>query len=441
MIAFAWLILGLVVLTAGAEVTVRGASRLALLAGLSPLVIGLTVVAFGTSSPEMAVGVRSVLAGQSDLVVGNAVGSNIFNTLFILGISALIAPLLVSAQLIRLDVPAMIGAALLALLAALDGTLSFWEGALGIALLAGYTVFTVRTGKLEQAPESPVAVARGGRAWAASLLTLFAGLVLLTLGSDWLVYGATVLARMAGVSELIIGLTIVAIGTSLPEVATSVMATIRGERDIAVGNVVGSNTFNMLGVLGFSALVSGGSIAVPPDALAFDFPVMFTVSLLCLPIFVTGAIISRFEGGLFLCYYLIYMAVLFINTMNPTWLPSPGLMAGYLLVPAAIILFVDSLWSSGKGIRAMEQVLWESLDQSFRQVIKHTRRVVVVITGFTVLFVGIAMLVLPGPAFVVIPFGLFLLGTEFVWAKRLLERVHNQLKSAAAAARDWSTKE
>lgn len=288
----------------GAELLVRGASRLAAAAGISPLVIGLTVVAFGTSAPEMAVSVKAALGGQADVALGNVIGSNTFNVLFILGLSAAIAPLAVASQLIRVDVPLTIGVSSLVLLLAWDGTLGRVDGAVLFSGILIYTGLLLYAAKGRQAVDAEQAKAPRGLLGAAGLS--LAGLGLLVWGSDLLVNGAVAIAEALGVSNLVIGLTIVAAGTSLPELVTSVVASVRGERDIAVGNVVGSNLFNLLGVLGAGALAAPAGIAVEPSVLAFDLPVMLAVSAACLPIFFTGMTIARWEGLLLLGFYAAY---------------------------------------------------------------------------------------------------------------------------------------
>lgn len=299
-------ILGLVFLVAGAEALVKGASSLAGRVGISPLVIGLTVVAFGTSAPEMAVSAAASLNGQYDLAIGNVVGSNIFNVLFILGVSALIMPLAVSAQLIRLDVPLMIALSFLLLFFGWDGTIQPWEALLLFSGIIIYTVFVVRQSRKETAAnETPSDIIPSGSIWLNGVY-IIGGLTLLVLGSGWLVESAIAFANYFGVSERIIGLTIVAAGTSLPELATSVLASIRGERDIAVGNVVGSNIFNILAVLGFSGMLSPIGLSVSASTLSFDLPVMILAAAICLPLFFTGFKISRWEGGFFLVSYIAY---------------------------------------------------------------------------------------------------------------------------------------
>jgi cation:H+ antiporter len=345
-------IAGLAALVAGAELLVRGASKLALSFGISPLVVGLTIVAFGTSAPEVAVSVGAVLDGKTDIAIGNVVGSNIFNVLFILGLSALITPLVVNAQLIRQEVPIMLGTSLLLLALTLDGQLSFAEGALLFALLVAYSVFLVRQSRAEtQAAREEYASefdsARPG-SWDARLsvqmLLMAAGLGLLLLGSEWLVSASVAFAKALGVSDLIIGLTIVAAGTSMPEVATSVMAAVKGERDIAVGNVVGSNTFNILGCLGLSALVSGDTgLSMPPALLHFDIWVMCAVALACLPVFLSGREIARWEGGLFLLYYVAYVVYLVLASQRHAALaPFSSAMLSFV-VPLTVVTLVVML--------------------------------------------------------------------------------------------------
>ncbi|PKN94744.1 MAG: sodium:calcium antiporter [Chloroflexi bacterium HGW-Chloroflexi-6] len=316
------LIGGLVTLVVGAELLVRGASKLAAALGISPLVIGLTVVAFGTSSPELAVSVQSAFSGSADVALGNVVGSNIFNVLFILGLSAMITPLIVHQQLVRLDVPIMIGLSVLLLLLGLDGNIGRLDGLLLFGGMIAYTWFGIRQSRSEPKDVqeeysdeySPKKNDRRGTA--INLVLIAAGLGLLILGSDWLVSGAVSLAKLFNVSDLVIGLTIVAAGTSMPEVATSVMAAIKKERDIAVGNVVGSNIFNIMSVLGLSSLIAPNGISVAPSALAFDIPVMIAVAIATLPIFFTGNQIKRWEGGLFLLYYVAYTAYLIFESIQ-----------------------------------------------------------------------------------------------------------------------------
>ena len=344
---------GLAALVIGASLLVRGASRLALALGLSPLVIGLTVVAFGTSAPEIAVSVGAALSGQSGLAIGNVVGSNIFNVLFILGLSALLTPLAVNAQLIRQEVPIMIGASVLMLLLALDSRIGRSDAALLLALLLAYLVFLVRQSRAQSRATVAVYTTSFGRpaasGWGqrlpAQLALIAIGLALLVLGSQWLVGAAVVFARALGVSELVIGLTIVAAGTSMPEVATSVMAAIKGERDIAIGNVVGSNIFNLLGCVGLAGLASGAAgLPVAAAALHFDLWVMLAVALACLPVFISGRQIARWEGALFLCYYVAYVAYLVMAAQHHALLPMfSGAMLGFVLPLTLVTLVVVML--------------------------------------------------------------------------------------------------
>lgn len=327
------MLLGLVLLVAGAEFLVRGAAQLAARLGVAPLTIGLTVVAFGTSAPELAISVGSSLEGQAEIALGNVVGSNIFNVLFILGACALILPLVVSTALIRRDVPIMIGASLLVLLLAADGELSRSEGLLLVAGLVGYIYMQFRQGRDSSDAEIPEIVSG---ALPRQLLAVLLGLILLVAGARVFVDGAVSLAQMLGVSELVIGLTIVAAGTSLPEVATSIMASIRGQRDIAVGNVIGSNIFNLLCVLGAALLVAPAPLQVNQQVLLFDLPVMLMVAVVCLPIFFTGYQVSRAEGALFLTAYLAYTSYLVLLALGHP--PLPMLQSAALfVVPMAVL--------------------------------------------------------------------------------------------------------
>ena len=343
-------IAGLVTLVVGASLLVRGASKLALSFGVSPLVVGLTIVAFGTSAPEVAVSVGAVLDGKTDIAIGNVVGSNIFNVLFILGLSALIVPLVVNIQLIRQEVPIMIGASLLLLALGLDGSISLLDGALLFGLMVAYTVFLIvqsrresKAAQQELAHEAPEAAEPG--AWdsklPAQLALIVAGLAALVFGSEWLVTASVVFAKALGVSDLIIGLTIVAAGTSMPEVATSITAAIKGERDIAVGNVVGSNTFNILGCLGISGIVSGDmGLAMAPSLMAFDIWVMLAVALACLPIFMTGREIARWEGGVFVLYYAAYVTYLILAAQQHEALGTFSAAMMSFVVPITVITLV-----------------------------------------------------------------------------------------------------
>jgi len=338
---------GFVVLVLGAELLIRGSSRLAAAAGMPSLIIGLTVVAFGTSAPELAVSVGSTFGGSPDIALGNVVGSNIFNVLLILGVSALIAPLAVSVQLVRFDVPALIGISLLVWLMALDLVIGRLEGAVLGLMLALYIDVQIRVGRRANGREVPAApAASGAGALVANALLIVAGLVLLVAGARWLLDGATGIARAAGVSELVIGLTIVAAGTSLPELATSVLAALRGERDIAVGNVIGSCIFNLLAVLGFTAALSPGGIRVAGAALAFDIPVMAAVALACLPVFFRRQLIARWEGGVFVLYYVAYTLYLVLAaTAHERLHDYREAMLGFVL-PLTVLTVVLILWRS-----------------------------------------------------------------------------------------------
>jgi len=319
------LVAGLVLLVFGADLLVKGAARLASSFGVPALVIGLTVVAFGTSAPELAVSVKAAFSGQAELAIANVVGSNIFNILFILGVAALISPLIVSQQLIRQDVPIMILFSIIIVWMAWDGSIGKLEALLLFIGLLGYTAFLFIQGRkngMDVAPDDEVAEMLEEKlpVWR-NLLLVVSGLVLLVLGARWLVQSAIEIASAFGVSEAVIGLTIVAAGTSLPEVMTSVIATIKGQRDIAIGNVVGSNIFNILCVLGLSGLVSPIPLMAGEQMVTVDFPMMLATAILCLPLFFVGSKLIRFEGFLFLSIYVAYVWYMVAITISANYAP------------------------------------------------------------------------------------------------------------------------
>jgi len=334
-----WLVFcgGLAALLAGAELFVRGSSRLAVAMGVPALVIGLTIVAFGTSAPEAAVGIQAALRGDADVGLGNVIGSNIANVLLILGIASLVSPLPVSTRVVRVDVPVMIAVSALFWLLCLDGTLGRWDGLLLLALTVVYNVWLVSAARrdappVEHGPGGPVRRL-------SSVVYVLAGLAAIVIGADWLVEGAVSLAHAFGLSELVIGLTVVAVGTSMPEVATSLVAGLRGEQDIAVGNAVGSNVFNILMVIGATATLAPTPIRVAPAALAFDLPIMLIVAVSCLPIFFIGYRIGRWQGTLFLFYYAAYTWYLILRAKEHDALHDFSFVLTRFVIPltAAVI--------------------------------------------------------------------------------------------------------
>lgn len=348
---------GGVLLVGGAELLVRGASRLALAAGISPLVIGLTVVAMGTSAPELSVTVGASLGGNTDVALGNVVGSNICNILLILGLSAAITRLEVSKQLVRLDVPVVIAASVLVWLLALDGRIGRGDGLLLFGILVVYTVYLIRKSRRQTdpdeadgtEPETVEADGNSSRPWWVDVGLLVVGLGLLVVGSGWLVDAAVTTATAFGISELVIGLTIVAIGTSLPELATSVLAALRGQRDIAVGNAVGSNLFNLLAVLGLGSIVAPAGLPVSAEALTFDLPVMIGVAIAALPVFFTGYAIARWEGLMFLAFYAAYLAYLVLGATDSPVLP------GYRDALVFFVLPLTALTLGGFTVRSLQR--------------------------------------------------------------------------------------
>lgn len=354
------LISGFVLLVLGGEALVRGAASLGKTVGLSSLIIGLTVVAFATSTPELAVSMGAAFSGSPGLAVGNVVGSNIANILFVMGLTAIFGALLVKVQLIKADIPIMIGFSVLALLLALDGGFSLLDGVVMLSLLVVYLVGTIWYARRRVAQgEDPQLGVEGIldqgagrltsrlrsttlRSTTVDIILIAVGVVMLVIGAQFLVSSATSIAAALGVSDLIIGLTVVAIGTSLPELATSVIAAVRGERDMAVGNLVGSNIFNIGAVLGLTSIVSPTGIDVDQAAVYFDLPVMLAVALVLLPLAFTGQAIARWEGFVLAGMYLAYVAYLVLAAADHEALGPFSAAMLWFVVPLTV-LWVSTL--------------------------------------------------------------------------------------------------
>ncbi|AIT82430.1 calcium/sodium antiporter [Novosphingobium pentaromativorans] len=318
-LAFVWGLAGLAALIGGAELVVRGGSALAARLGIPPLLIGLTVVALGTSTPELAVGIDAAIQGNGSLAVGNIAGTNTVNILLILGLSAALQPLTIQMQTLRLELPVIVVASATLLAFAWDGVLSRLEGFVLVTMGAVFTLAVIRIArretmkvKLEFAREfGPRRLVN--RQALTEMIMLAAGLIVIVAGADWLVDGAIALARLWHVSDAFIGLTIVAIGTSAPELVTTIISTIRGERDIAIGNLIGSSVYNILVILGVICLFPAGGVVVTAHLIRIDIPVMLAVALLCIPVFISGRKISRLEGGFFVGAYIAYLSYLIIQ--------------------------------------------------------------------------------------------------------------------------------
>lgn len=361
------IVAGLALLVLGGELLVRGASALARRVGISSLVVGLTVVSAATSAPELAVTVGAVLRDEPGLAVGNVVGSNIVNVLLILGLSALVVPLAVKQRLVRFDLPWMVVLSIGLLLVSLDGRIGAVDGVVLLAAVVLHTVLTVVIGRrgapVPAAAPSGDRGAGGGTGGAEdvrteeepppasvprSVLLVVLGIALLVAGATLLVEGAVSIATSLGVSSLVVGLTVVAVGTSLPELATSVIAVRRGERDLAVGNVVGSNIFNIGVVLGLPALISPGGIPVSGAAVALDIPVMLAAAVALLPIAFTGFAVARWEGALFVALYAAYTGyVVLAATEHDALEGFSWTMAWFVLPLVALTLAVFTAYEIG----------------------------------------------------------------------------------------------
>lgn len=380
---------GLVLLVFGGEVLVRGASALALTIGLSPLIVGLTVVAFATSAPELAVTLRAATNGSPELAIGNVVGSNIANVLLVLGVGALIGTLAVKSRVVKQDIPVMIGMSVLLFIVARDGNVGTLEGAILLVCLIVYVARMVFVSLRETAsgesdpflqqpivdgPPQPVELPVEAGSFAAeyeqesppravreaphleevpekplnpvmSLLLVAIGVAMLVFGAQLLVTGAKQIATGLGVSELVIGLTVVAVGTSLPELATSIIAVRKGERDIAVGNAVGSNIFNIGIVIGLSAMVVPGGLPIPPSAINLDIPLVILTALLLLPIAITGAVIGRAEGALLVGSYVLYTGYLLLDSSDHDALVPYSFVMIWIVIPLIVVILVVGLIS------------------------------------------------------------------------------------------------
>ena len=341
-----WFIAGLIALVGGAEILVRAVTRLAAILDISKLIIGLTVVAFGTSAPELAISIQAGINGETDIMLGNIIGSNISNTLLILGIAALIIPIKVNVSIIKSDAPIMIGATILVFIFALNGFISFWECLTLSIFLLIYLLYLARQGS----PDLGMPTNRPKKKVSSILLYILfcvIGFILLVTGAQWMIDSAIIFAESFGVSELVIGLTIVAVGTSLPEIVVVLVAALKKERDLAVGSIIGSNILNLLAVLGVSGLFIPGAIPVQPVLIQFDILVLIAASLLCIPVFYTGFRIARWEGGLFLFFYFSYLFYLYLSNTGHAWLDEFTYIMIYFIFPVvglALIIVTALEW-------------------------------------------------------------------------------------------------
>lgn len=336
---------GLVLLVVGADALVSGASRIAQRFGIPPLIIGLTIVAIGTSMPEITVSTTAALHGNTELALGNVVGSNIFNVLLILGIAAIILPLSVHLSLIRQEVPVMVGLSLLLALLILDGSLSRFDAGIMLTLGVIYLVtLLVQARRAALAGQTVAADVPDNTGWLARIpapLLIMLGFMGLVGGAQLLVTGASAIALSLGISELVVGLTVVAIGTSLPEVAASVAAALRGQRDMAIGNAVGSNIFNLALCLGLAGLVSPTGLEAPVQLITFDARVMVVVAVVLMPLIITDFVLSRAEGLLLLTWAVVYVVWTVLTATNSPFFPllQTLVLYGMLPITAAVLVF------------------------------------------------------------------------------------------------------
>lgn len=313
---------GLIVITVGAEILLKGASKIATLLHIRPIVIGLTIVSIGTSLPELAVGLTAIGEGAGDIAIGNIAGTNLVNILFILGLSAAIRPLPLNLRSIKTEMYTMIIAAVLLLVLSLDGELGTWDGLIMLLLGIVYLTIIVRTSRHEpfhvqmefrEEYETPrLHEKKDIKVWAWNFMLLFCGIVATIYGAEKLVDGAVAIAKYFGMSDAVIGLTIIAIGTSAPELATTIVATFRDERDVAIGNLLGSSIINIFIILGITSIFTPEGINVSQDILWFDLPLAALVAIVCYPVFKSDQMVSRKEGITFVALYLAYLVFLLL---------------------------------------------------------------------------------------------------------------------------------
>lgn len=306
---------GLCALVFGAGTLIKGASNLGTRFGLSPLIVGLTIVAYGTSAPELAVSAQAAFFDQDDISFGNIVGSNIVNILLILGLSAFITPITVSASILKRDIPLLIGISTALWFCCGDGRLEWYYALLLLFGLFLLTIWTISSGSGAETEQEEQLNPATQQHWLKSSLFVIAGLACLAGGSELLVSGASQLATAFGISELSISLSIVAIGTSCPELATSLIAAWKGQRDIAIGNVVGSNLFNILGVAGICGLLSPDGLTLSSNITDFDLPFMAGITIMCLPLARSDFLLNRYEGCYLILGYAAYLSAILCHAL------------------------------------------------------------------------------------------------------------------------------
>lgn len=352
-------IAGLLALIAGAELFLKAVDHFGLKWGISPLIMGLTVVAFATGAPELAISIKAAASGSADLVLGNIVGSNIANILLILGITSLIAPINITRRIIKVDVPIVIAVSVLLFILAFDGKLTTLDGVILLAGFFAYSAYTYihiqrskedETEQIFEYEKSIDELAKGSWFYIKNGGMLLIGLAFIVAGSNWMVDSAVTIATVLGLSELVIGLTIVSIGTSLPEVATSLSAARKGNADIAVANVLGSNLYNVLLTLGLTLIIAPNVLDVSMDAINLDIPFMIAVSIACIPIFVAGFNLTRADGAIFLFYYLSYLAYLVLNAVSSSFVPMIQLTMVWVVVPATVVYMIWRIYIYRKQI-------------------------------------------------------------------------------------------
>lgn len=344
-------VIGLVALVYGADLFLKGVDAFGIKWRISPVIMGLTVVAFATGAPELAISIKAAANGSADLVLGNIIGSNIANILLIIGIGSVMKAIAITPRILKVDLPIVLFVSLVLYWISSDGSLSKLDGVILISMLIAYSIFTFFQIKKSRAEHkivdlyepniNPDNLDDGLKFYAINLGWLAIGLVMIVMGSDWMVDSAIEIATLFGISELIIGLTIVSIGTSLPEVATSIAIIRKGNPESAIGNVLGSNLYNVLLTLGITILITPQVLQVSSIAINFDLPIMVGVIILCFPIFITGMKITRSEGVVFLLYYASYLTILTLDAISSPYSESFDFAMIWIVIPATALFFTS----------------------------------------------------------------------------------------------------
>ena len=440
------LLSGLALLIFGATLLDCGLSRLARRAGIPRLIAGAILTAYAAAAPTLTTGVMAGFRGQVEFAVGVIFGAYICNLLFLLGLLALISPVRVVYRMVRGNVPFMIFVAGLVWLFALNGRITLIENLALLLLVPAYTAFVVHYARrIPSGDHEPGSLPTPPQKNTVAIPVLVACLggcaVFLYFGAQLLLTGALDLARLTGMDELAVGLAVAGPGLSLPVLVASFRTGRRGERNLVAGNVVSGNVFILLCVLSLTGFAASGALPVGGALHDLELPAAFVIAVICMPVFVTRAVINRLEGACFLLFYALYILLTVLRAITSPLYPVIANILFYILLPGTGLIVLLALWFAYYEVKILTADLGDDVADLAMTALKNTRKIVVSVVGVTLILVGIAMMALPGPATIVIPLGLALLSTEFLWAKRLLQYVRKEVEYAAARLTGTEKKE